>query len=137
MLLLSPVSVVWFSPETPIPRAFPALWIFFAPLQGFTGGVHTVIRAKSLAKGQWLKTRCFETRTSCAPHRTVIAYRASQRSVFLYGFAKSERDNIDDRELDDLKKLARHYLNYSDAQIATALARTELKEVICDAQEEA
>ena len=37
-------------------------------------------------------------------YRTVIAYRASQRSVFLYGFAKNERDNIDDRELDDLKK---------------------------------
>ena len=67
----------------------------------------------------------------------MIAYRAAQRSVFLYGFAKSERDNIDDRELNDLKKLARHYLSYSDAQIATALARTELREVICDAQEEA
>jgi hypothetical protein len=36
-------------------------------------------------------------------YRTVVAYRASQRSVFLYGFAKSERDNIDVRELDDLK----------------------------------
>ena len=44
-------------------------------------------------------------------YRTVIAYRVSQRSVFLYGFAKSERDNIDDRELNDLKKLARHYLS--------------------------
>jgi hypothetical protein len=43
-------------------------------------------------------------------YRTVIAYRASQRSVFLYGFAKNERDNVDDRELDDLKKLARLYL---------------------------
>ena len=30
-------------------------------------------------------------------YRTVIAYRARQRSVFLYGFAKSARDNIDDR----------------------------------------
>jgi hypothetical protein len=66
--------------------------------------------------------------------RTVVAYRASQRSVFLYGFAKSERDNIDERELDDLKKLARHYLGYSDAQIATALEQTELREVMCDDQ---
>jgi hypothetical protein len=46
-------------------------------------------------------------------YRTVVAFRASQRSVFLYGFAKSERDNIDDRELADLKKLARHYPGYS------------------------
>jgi hypothetical protein len=27
-------------------------------------------------------------------YRTVIAFRAAQRAVFLYGFAKSERDNI-------------------------------------------
>ena len=34
-------------------------------------------------------------------YRTVVVFRASQRSVFLYGFAKNERENIDDRELDD------------------------------------
>jgi hypothetical protein len=56
--------------------------------------------------------------------------------VFLYGFAKNERDNIDDKELDDLKKLAKHYLGYSDAQIATALEQGELREVACDDQEE-
>jgi hypothetical protein len=65
-------------------------------------------------------------------YRTVIAYRASQRSVFLDGFAKNERDNIDDRELDDLKKLARLYLTYSDRQIAVALESAELKEVVWD-----
>jgi hypothetical protein len=69
-------------------------------------------------------------------YRTVIAYRAARRSVFLYGFAKNERDNIDDKELDDLKKLAKHYLGYSDAQIATALEQGELREVACDDQEE-
>ena len=65
-------------------------------------------------------------------YRTVIAYRASQRSVFLYGFAKNERDNIDDRELNDLKKLARLYLAHSDTQIAVALESAELKEVVWD-----
>jgi hypothetical protein len=68
--------------------------------------------------------------------RTVIAYRASKRGVFLYGFAKSERANINDRELDDLKKLAKHFLGYSDLQIATALEQTELREVVCDDREE-
>src|ERR1700730_9291256 len=69
-------------------------------------------------------------------YRTVIAYRASQRSVFLYGFAKNERDNIGDRELDDLKKLARLYLTYNDAQIAIALGSAELNEVMCDERKE-
>ena len=63
-------------------------------------------------------------------YRTIIAYRAAQRSVFLYGFSKSERDNIDPKELDGLKKLAKHFLGYSDVQIATALAQSELREVI-------
>ena len=55
--------------------------------------------------------------------------------MFLYGFAKSERDNIDDRELSGLKALAKHYLAYSDLQIATALAQSELREVMCDGEE--
>jgi len=67
-------------------------------------------------------------------YRTVIAYRAASRSVFLYGFAKNERENIDGRELDDLKKLARLYLSYSDTQIAAALKAGELTEVTCDEQ---
>src|ERR1700683_1838925 len=32
-------------------------------------------------------------------YRTIIAYRAGDRAVFLYGFAKNERDNIGDDEL--------------------------------------
>jgi hypothetical protein len=40
--------------------------------------------------------------------RTVVAHLVARRSVFLYGFAKSERENIDDWELDGLKKLAKH-----------------------------
>jgi hypothetical protein len=68
-------------------------------------------------------------------YRTVIAYRTLQRSVFLYGFAKNERDNIDDRELDNLKKLAKQFLNYSEEQIATAVKQTELREVFCDDHE--
>jgi hypothetical protein len=56
--------------------------------------------------------------------------------VFLYGFAKNERDNIDDRELADLKKLAEHFLSYGDAQIAVALAQSELTELACDVHDE-
>ncbi len=68
-------------------------------------------------------------------YRTIIAFRAGQRCVFLYGFAKNERDNIDDRELSDLRSLARHFLAFSDSQIATALAEAELREVICNGED--
>ena len=39
-------------------------------------------------------------------YRTIIAYRAGDRAVFLYGFAKNERDNIGDDELATIKELA-------------------------------
>ena len=32
-------------------------------------------------------------------YRTVIAFRRGDRAVFLYGFAKSDRENIDDDEV--------------------------------------
>ena len=68
--------------------------------------------------------------------RTVIAHCSARRSVFLYGFTKSERDNINDQELDALKRLAKLYLGYSDQQIATAIDQMELAEVTCDDQKE-
>ena len=68
-------------------------------------------------------------------YRTIIAYRTSHRSVFLYGFAKNERGNIDDKELGNLKKLARLYLGFSAEEIAAALKHGELREVICDEEE--
>jgi hypothetical protein len=61
--------------------------------------------------------------------RTLIAYHTTRRSVFLYGFAKGERDNIDDRELADLKKLAKRFLDLTEGEIETALRESELKEL--------
>ena len=39
-------------------------------------------------------------------YRTLIAYRCGDFAVFLFGFAKSDRDNIDADELDDFQSIA-------------------------------
>jgi hypothetical protein len=52
--------------------------------------------------------------------------------VFLYGFP-----NIGTRELDDLKKLAGYYLNFTQEEIVVALRQTELRELVCDEEDEA
>jgi hypothetical protein len=39
-------------------------------------------------------------------YRTIVVYRAADRAIFLYGFAKNERDNIDDDELATFRELA-------------------------------
>jgi len=44
-------------------------------------------------------------------YRTIIAYRRGDRAVFLFGFAKSERANLDDDELSYLRRIGRSYLS--------------------------
>ena len=61
--------------------------------------------------------------------RTLLAYRRGDRAFFVYGFAKNERDNIDDKELKALKKTAAIQLGLSEAQLAQALAAKKLIEV--------
>lgn len=61
--------------------------------------------------------------------RILIAYRRNFRSVFLYGFAKSERDNIDDEELETARDIAKGWLAASADQIARALADRLIYEV--------
>jgi hypothetical protein len=64
--------------------------------------------------------------------RTVIVFRAGKRAVFIHGFAKSEKDNIEKEELAALKKLAVELLAYDDKAIGRVIATGTLVEVICD-----
>lgn len=65
-------------------------------------------------------------------YRTVIAFKRGERSVFLYGFAKSERANIDRDELDALREVARAYLELDPKKVEAAIAAGELLEVRYD-----
>lgn len=56
--------------------------------------------------------------------RTTILYHSARRAFFVYGFAKSERDNIDDDEEAQFKKAAAHVLGLTDEQLAQLIART-------------
>ena len=62
-------------------------------------------------------------------YRTVIAFRRGDRAVFLYGFGKNERSNIDADELDEFKRLARGFLELTAQQIARLITDGELMEV--------
>ena len=64
--------------------------------------------------------------------RVLIAYRRDVRSVFLYGFAKSERDNVDDDELETARDIAKGWLTASAGQIAQAVADGLIHEVDYD-----
>jgi len=63
-------------------------------------------------------------------YRVIVAFRTEQRAVFLYGFAKSEKDNIGDDELATLKEIAAAWLEADERKIKTALADGLLTEIV-------
>jgi hypothetical protein len=62
-------------------------------------------------------------------YRVLIAYRPKSLAVFLFGFAKSERDNIDDDELTTLQDIAKGWLDADAMALARALADGLMQEV--------
>jgi hypothetical protein len=62
-------------------------------------------------------------------YRTLIVYRQSDRAIVVYGFKKSESDNIADDELVFFRELAATLLALSEQQIEAAIANQELCEI--------
>ena len=61
-------------------------------------------------------------------YRLLIAYRSGDRAVFLYGFAKNERENIEDDELATLREIAAAWLEANDERLEHAIQEGTLEE---------
>ena len=68
--------------------------------------------------------------------RTLVATNRTNRWIFLFGFPKSERSNIDRDEEEALKKLATQLLGLTMQALNTAKQAGELIEVNCNAKVE-
>ena len=66
-------------------------------------------------------------------YRTLVATNRASRWVFVFGFAKNERGNIDKDEEEALKKLSAHLLSLPAQAMDQAARAGELIEVNCDA----
>ena len=64
--------------------------------------------------------------------RTLIAYRSQTRAVFMFGFAKSDLDNIDAHELRELRKAAAEMLSWSDGNVDALVAAGKWTEIKLD-----
>ena len=62
-------------------------------------------------------------------YRSIIIFRKGQRAFFVYGFAKSDRENIDPDEAAAFKKSAKAFFALSDKQIEILIKDKELSEV--------
>lgn len=61
--------------------------------------------------------------------RTMLAYRHGEMAIFIYGFAKNERDDVSPQALASLRKLVSELLRYDEPTIARMIDRTELIEL--------
>ena len=61
--------------------------------------------------------------------RTLVASKSSKKWFFLYGFAKNEKDNINDDELVHLQGAANRLMNLTDRDIEKVILIGELKEL--------
>lgn len=69
-------------------------------------------------------------------NRTLVATNRGSRWVFVFGFPKNERSNIDKDETEALKKLAAHLLSLTPQALGAAARAGELIEVDCDAKDQ-
>jgi hypothetical protein len=65
-------------------------------------------------------------------YRVLLAYRRGMVTVFLYGFAKNERDNINKDQLETLRDIARAWLEAETGMIDRAIQEGTLNEVRYD-----
>ena len=62
-------------------------------------------------------------------YRTIILFQRRERAVFVYGFAKSDRANIDTDEEKQFKEAARHVLRLTEQQIEELIKNGDFVEV--------
>ena len=107
--------------------------------QALCNAIHEIERGLVDAKlgGPLLKKRISKGhRGKSGGLRTIIAYRQEHRLVFLFGFAKRERANIDQTEKQALLELGNVYMAMSENDLSEAIRTGKLLEVVCDDEEE-
>jgi len=61
--------------------------------------------------------------------RTIVVFQREHRTIFIYGFPKNQRDNINEQEENGLKKLAQNLLDASERELKEMIANGDLYEV--------
>lgn len=87
----------------------------------------------NLGSGLYKKRIAREGQGKRGGYRTLIAFKQGDKAIFVFGFSKSDRENINPKELLALKKLAQQYLMATPVMIRNAVKIGELIEVTCDA----
>ena len=117
-------------------RVFKTAWFLRAARKAHIKDDELCDAIKEVARGQAddLGGGVFKKRLNRNMHRSIILAKGGRYWVYEYLFAKKDRANIEDGELEDFRILAKGYAALSERQIARLLGERELTE-ICDGYE--
>jgi len=62
-------------------------------------------------------------------YRVIVLFRSGDKTFYVYGFAKSDKANINEKELKTFKKAAKKYFSMTDEQIRISIEQDELVEI--------
>jgi hypothetical protein len=83
----------------------------------------------NLGSNLYKKRIRFEGQGKSGSGRTIICYKKDDRSIFVHGFAKNEKDNLSPKEFNALKEFAKILIGLSSGEINIAIENGDLIEV--------
>jgi hypothetical protein len=115
-------------------RAFKTAWFSKAARKAHIQDDELCQALQETMKGQAddLGGGVFKKRLNANRHRSIILAKGGRYWIYEYLYAKQDRDNIEDDELEDFRLLAKSYAVLSEAQIARLLKDKDLTEICHD-----
>ena len=119
-----------------IARAFKTAWFAKAARKSRIADDELCEAIREVMKGQAndLGGGVFKKRLNKNMHRSIILAKGGTYWIYQYLFAKKDRANIDDDELEDFRTLAKAYAALSGDQLARLLDDADLVEICNDGE---
>lgn len=117
-------------------RTFKTAWFCKAARKARIPDAELCEAIREVARGQAddLGGGVFKKRLNKNRHRSIILAKGGLHWIYAYLFAKNDRSNIGDEELEDFRVLAKNFALLSDERLRTLLHKGDLME-ICDGDE--
>jgi len=115
-------------------RTFKTKWFTRAARKALIGDdeLCKAIAEVRLGQADDLGGGVFKKRLDKNRHRSIVVAKGGRFWIYAYLFAKKDRDNITDVELDAFRELAKIYDRKTDAEIERELVGGELVEICRD-----
>ena len=121
---------------SPPPRAFKSKWFGKVAKKAHIQDAELCDAIQGVMRGQAdnLGDGVFKKRLNDNMHRSIILAKGGHYWVYEYLFAKKDRENIEDDELQAFRELAKGYAKLTEEQLEQLLQSGDLLEICHDNQ---